>query len=91
MWTAAPGRGDLEALGDRLPADGLEAPDAVADDQPQPLAAVSPLAQLALADAEHALDGLAVGELAHPGALRRRRRSAVRDAEAPAMAGCSVN
>ena len=43
---------------------------AVADDQPQPLAPVAALAKLALANSEHAVDRLAVGELAHPGALR---------------------
>ena len=53
-----------------LPDHRLDGPGAVADDQPQPLAAVSALAKLALADREHGLDDLAVGELAHPDALR---------------------
>ena len=61
---------DLEALGDLVPCHGLDGAGAVADDQPQPLAAVAALAQLALANAEDARDRLAVGEVAHPGALR---------------------
>ena len=57
------------SLLDALPDDRLDTAGAVADDQPQPLAAVSALPELALTHREDPLDRLAVGELAHPDAL----------------------
>src|SRR5204862_7448278 len=60
------GRRGLEELGDAIPRDRLDRTRAAADHQAQPVFAVSPLAKLALADAEHARDLLAVGEIAYP-------------------------
>ena len=61
--------GDLERLLNAIPDGRLHRPGAIAHGQPEPLPAVSPLAQFALSNAEHGIDGLAVDEVAHPGAL----------------------
>ena len=68
------GDGDLERLLDTLPDHRLDGPGAIADDEPEPLSAVAPLAKLALPNPEHGLDDLPVGEVAHPGALRAAGR-----------------
>jgi hypothetical protein len=61
--------GDLERLLDALPDSGLDRSGPIAYGQPEPLPAVSPLAQLALPNAEYGIDDLTVDEVAHPRAI----------------------
>src|SRR5207249_4501694 len=72
------GDGDLERLLDRLPDGRLHGAGAIADREPEPLAAVAALTKLALPDAEHGVDDLPVGEVAYPGAVGARGIVAVR-------------
>ena len=73
--------GDLERLLNALPDCRLHRPGAIAYGQPEPLPAVSPLAQLALSNAEHGIDDLAVDEVTHPWSLPITGEAcAVRDA-----------
>ncbi len=72
MDAEAPGHAHVGArvaaarpLGDVLPDHRRDGARAVAQDQPQELAAVSPGAALTLADEQDLIDLLAVGELAH--------------------------
>ena len=74
MWTAEPGTATSNDSSTPSQTTASTVPELIADDEPEPLAAVAALAKLALSNPEHGLHDLPVCEVAHPGALRAAGR-----------------